>query len=194
MKYFISKRIRASVERNADGTLKLTDIAGATHAPLKDAGALIKSFGCIDKFLEHCVDEAKYNEFLENQAYLASPEYKAQREAQRAAAATQRAAAAEQKAASAKSAYEDLLTRSNGIIPSTVENIAIVLRYLNTKNWGGWELPKMSIGYTCSQYDCDGKQASAMKLDKKIDDGYDGKSDKFVIGAPRGYLNKYTRL
>lgn len=189
-KYFISKKIRASVERNADGTLKLTDLSGKVPQPLINAGALIMSFGSIDKFYDRCVDEAAYQDFLKNKAYLASPEYKAQREAQREA---QRAATAEKTAAITK-AYEDLLAKNNGVIPTTAENVATVLRYLNTRNWGGWELPKMTIGYTCSQYDCDGKQASAMRLDKAIPDGYDGKSDKFCVGAPRGYLNKYTRI
>jgi hypothetical protein len=194
MKYFISKKIRASVERNADGTLKLTDLSGKIPQPLANAGALIMSFGSIDGFLARCVDEAQYKAFLENQAYLASPEYKAQREAQRAAAAERQRVATAEKNAAIKAKYDALLAQNNGVIPTTAENVAIVLRYLNTRNWGGWELPKMTIGYTCSQYDCDGKQASAMKLDKAIPDGYDGKSDKFCVGAPRGYLNKYTRI
>lgn len=194
-KYFISKRVLASVERNADGTLKLTDISNRNNPqPLINAGALIMSFGSITNFWERCVGEDKYKEYCDNRAFLASPEYKAQRAAQREAAARQAARQAAQRAEAAKEAYESLKNAHNGVIPSTVENIAIVLRYLNTQNWGVWELPTMTIGYSCNQYDCDGKQASTMILDKPIDDGYDGTSNKFVVGAPRGHLNKYTRI
>ena len=71
----------------------------------------------------------------------------------------------------------------------------IVLRYLNTINWGGWELPKMTIGYICNQYDCEGKIATTMKLDESIklyeDDNETGYM--FQVGAPVGHLTKYRR-
>ena len=90
--------------------------------------------------------------------------------------------------------YNDLLTNSeNGIIPTTYENIGIVLRYLNTRNWGGWDLPKMTIPYSCNQYDCDGKQASTMILAEPIE-VYDGEmATRFQVGAPHGHLIKYRR-
>lgn len=75
------------------------------------------------------------------------------------------------------------------VIPSTLENIRIVLLHLNEQNWGGWVLPKMSIGYSVAQYDCDGVSASTMKLDKPVD------GDKlFKVGGKRGHLNKYRQL
>lgn len=93
-----------------------------------------------------------------------------------------------------KADYETLLARSeNGVIETTYENIGIVLRYLNTQNWGGWKLPKMTIGYACHQYDCDGKIATTMKLDEAIE-VYDGeKESMFQTGAPHGHLQKYCR-
>lgn len=75
------------------------------------------------------------------------------------------------------------------VIPSTLENIRTVLLHLNSQNWGGWVLPKMSISYSVNQYDCDGVSASTMKLDKPVD------GDKlFKVGGKRGHLNKYRSL
>ena len=193
-KYFISKRYNVKVEPNDDGTLKLTDLREQSYGqPLQDAGLLIASCGGIQKFLELCISEDRYKEIKDFRDFRNTPEGKAQLEAQRAASAENQRLALEKRNKEREAEYNELLAKYQ-VIPSTVENIRIVLRYLNTKNWGGWELPKMTIGYTAHQYDCDGKQASAMKLDKLIDDGYDGVSDRFCVGAPRGYLNKYTRL
>lgn len=95
-----------------------------------------------------------------------------------------------------KADYEALLERSeNSVIETTYENIGIVLRYLNTINWGGWDLPKMTIGYSCNQYDCEGKTATTMKLDKSIK-LYEDENETwsmFQVGAPFGHLTKYIR-
>lgn len=82
---------------------------------------------------------------------------------------------------------------SNEITESTIENITILLRYLNSVNWGMWELPKMTIGYICNQYDCDGRMATTIKLDKPI--SYDGRMlTEFVIGGGPRHLINYTQL
>lgn len=75
------------------------------------------------------------------------------------------------------------------VIPSTIENIRVVLLHLNSTNWGGWKLPKMSIGYSSAQFDCDGVQASTMKLDSAVEG-----SKMFKVGGKNGHLSKYTRL
>ena len=81
----------------------------------------------------------------------------------------------------------------NGTVEATPQNISILLSYLNTKNCGTWVLPKMSIGYQCNQYDCDGRQATTIKLDTPIP--YNGEMvSQFQTGAPRGHLNKYHRI
>ena len=80
-----------------------------------------------------------------------------------------------------------------GVLESNFANIYLLLEYLNTQNWGGWELPKMTIGYSCAQYDCDGKQATTIKLDEPIE--YDGKFlSKFEVGAPHRHLMKYQKI
>jgi len=75
------------------------------------------------------------------------------------------------------------------VIPSTIENIRTVLLHLNSSNWGGWKLPKMSISYSAAQFDCDGVQASTMKLDSAVEG-----SKMFKVGGKNGHLSKYTRL
>lgn len=84
---------------------------------------------------------------------------------------------------------------SVGAIPTTVENVRLLLNWLNGQNWGGWKLPPMTIGYSAAQHDCDGSIATTIKLDSGISDenGLENET-QFVVGAPRGYLNKYQRI
>lgn len=74
-------------------------------------------------------------------------------------------------------------------IPLTVENLNLLMIHLNSQNWGGWDLPKMSVSYTANQYDCDGTIATTVELDQPLN----GKT-KFSINAPFNYLNKYTNI
>jgi hypothetical protein len=85
---------------------------------------------------------------------------------------------------------------ANQPIPVTVENLRIIAKYLNMSNWGGWTLPKMTIGYSANQYDCDGKTATTITLDQPITDEEAGifNESRFVVGAPKGHLNKYQRI
>ncbi len=74
-------------------------------------------------------------------------------------------------------------------ITSNLVNLKIVMDFLNTQNWGWWNLPKMTIGYAAHQYDCDGKIATTFKLDQPING-----NTLFKVGGKRGHLNKYTSL
>jgi hypothetical protein len=56
-------------------------------------------------------------------------------------------------------------------------------------NWGVWKLPAMTIGYSCNQYDCDGKSAVTIKLDEPVN-GFTNLS----YGTPRGHLTAYTNI
>ncbi|MEP2668818.1 MAG: hypothetical protein ABJH04_07480 [Cyclobacteriaceae bacterium] len=94
-----------------------------------------------------------------------------------------------------ESEYNELLS-ANEVIPATVTNLCIILRYLNTVNWGVWRLPQMSISYSANQYDCDGVQATTITLDQPISDedyGIKGKQ-KFMVGGKSGHLKNYQRL
>lgn len=51
----------------------------------------------------------------------------------------------------------------------------------------------MTIGYSCHQYNCDGKTATTIKLDRPIM-VYDEPGTMFEVGAPIGYLTKYRSI
>ena len=76
------------------------------------------------------------------------------------------------------------------VFDASIENIRRILLYLNSMNWGVWQLPKMTCGYSAHQYDCDGHQASTITLDKPID-YYGEKVSKFKVGGGRLHLTKY---
>jgi hypothetical protein len=75
------------------------------------------------------------------------------------------------------------------VIPSTLDNIRLLLIHLNKSNWGSWTLPKMTIGYSVHQYDCDGSNAVTIKLDKAIDG-----CKLYKIGGKFGHLTNYQSL
>ena len=76
------------------------------------------------------------------------------------------------------------------VFDANLENIRRILLYLNSMNWGVWQLPKMTCGYSAHQYDCDRHQASTITLDKPID-YYGEKVSKFKVGGGRLHLTKY---
>lgn len=82
------------------------------------------------------------------------------------------------------------------VIPTTIDNLRIVLQHLNDQNWGTWRLPKMEIGYAAHQYDCDGVSATTIKLDQPISDEYYNikNETKFKVGGKRHHLNNYKSL
>ena len=78
-------------------------------------------------------------------------------------------------------------------IPTTVENLSLVLEYLNSKNWGSWELPRMSIGYKAHQYNCEGTQVTTITLSRPI--VFCGKPEKYFKSTTRrGFLEKYNAI
>ncbi len=84
--------------------------------------------------------------------------------------------------------YNNLI-EGNEVVETNRENLKTVMKYLNTLNWGVWQLPKMSIGYSAHQYDCDGKTATTVELDEPLDG-----QTKFKIGGKRGHLNGYRNI
>ncbi len=182
--YFVSKRLALKVEQNQDGTLNLTNYHDGT--PFADAGMLIKSTGSIDNFLALCIDEERAKARMEAQRICATPEYRKE-QARRSA---QRAAEREALATIQHKAAFDALPRP---IPATYDNIGVVLRYLRDQNYGTVDLPSMTIGYTFNMYDCDGKLAAAMVMDKDIIEDGENFGRKFQVGAPSGHLMKYRR-
>ena len=149
----------------------------------QDAGLIIMNKGGRDALLADCTEvddlaawvEAKNAEIKE--AGARNREAAMKREAEREARA--------------KAEYERLFCGE--VTETNEETVAALLRYLNTQNWGVWHLPKMTIGYSCHQYDCDGKTATTIKLDRPIM-VYDEPGTMFEVGAPHGYLTKYRSI
>ena len=176
--YFTSKK-SFLVEQNADGTLLITKTS--TMKPLENAGAFIVSQGGIDAILAKC-KEVTEEQFAEDRKQLLLRHEQAKQRSQELAMANR------------KRHEEEYNAVFNGdVVETTVENIRILLRYLNDINWGVWQLPSMTIGYSCHQYDCDGQTATTIKLNRPIE--YRGMMvSKFQHGASRRYFPNYCRI
>ena len=176
--YFTSKK-SFLVEQNAGGTLLITKTS--TMKPLENAGSFIVSQGGIEAILAKCV-EVTEEQFAEDRKQLLMRHEQAKQRSQELALANRK-----------RHEQDYNAVFNGGTIETTVENIRILLRYLNDINWGVWQLPPMTIGYSCNQYDCDGKTATTIKLDRPIE--YRGeKVTQFQYGAPSGHLRGYCRI
>ncbi len=165
---------------NQDGTLNITNLT-KNNATIPNAGAFIVSMGGIEGVLNRCKDmtEQQYAEDLTQRKLQKEESIKEDDERR---IETERLLKAE---------YDTAF--SGNVTETNIENITILLCYLNSMNWGTWSLPKMTIGYTCNQYDCDGRTATTITLDRPIE--IDGAMvDRFQAGAPIGHLTKYYRV
>ena len=163
---------------NNDGTITIT----CNHEPINNPGQLIIQMGGVAAVIARCKEytDADWQAELEREeaAKLAAKD-----------AAKQRA---ELLIKEHEVAYHEVFGNED-VVETTPKNIYILLSYLNDISWGCWELPKMSIGYRCDQYDCDGKLATTITLDKAI--VYDGRPTRFFeVGAPVRHLMKYKKL
>lgn len=176
--YFTSKK-SFLVEQNADGTLLITKTS--TMKPLENAGSFIVSQGGIDAILAKC-KEVTDEQFAEDRKQLLLRNEQTRQRSQELALANR------------KRHEQDYKAVFNGsTVETTAENIRILLRYLNDINWGAWQLPSMSIGYRCNQYDCDGKTATTIILDTPIE-YYGEQVTQFQYGAPNGHLRHYHKI
>lgn len=148
-----------------------------------NAGQFILNQGGVDALVEKCKEVDDLAAWVEEHNAAAKEAHEKAH-----AIAMQREAEREQRI---KDEYERLF--SGEVTESNEETVGILLRYLNTQNWGGWNLPKMTIGYACHQYDCDGKIATTIKLDSPIMVN-DEPGTMFQVGAPHGHLTKYRRI
>ena len=190
MKIYQTKRFVYSVSQNEDGTLDMNreySISGGYWSKASgrpdNAGLMVKNAGGIDKMLASCQDV----EDLKAYAHEMNVRNKEQREK----GAQRKAIADEERARQRKADYDRLFNEE--VTESNEETVGALLRYLNTQNWGVWKLPKMTISYQCNQYDCDGKQATTIKLDSPIMVN-DVPGTMFQVGAPHGHLMKYRRI
>ena len=191
-KIFRTKRVIYRVEQNENGTLdiyreyfslKNMDFWKFDGRKFNNAGSLIITAGGIEGLLSQCED-------VEDIRDIIGPLNKAKVEIRRRAVAERERQAAE-KANAAEAEYIQLF--SGDVAETNAKTVYALLRYLNTQNWGLWRLPKMTIGYQCAQYDCDGKTATTIKLDEPIRVAGE-MGTMFQYGAPRGHLTKYERI
>ena len=85
------------------------------------------------------------------------------------------------------------LIYSMDIIPATVENISLILEWLNNQNWGSWQLLNIEGGYKAAQHNCGGKLITTIELNKPILHR-ERMVKKFKSGHKTGYLNKYETI
>ncbi len=143
----------------------------------------------IELFLEHVEiveTELSFKDWLVENA-LTRADIAAHKAILRKRSAEQRLEQERVRRASITKDYEELIAK--GVVEVNEDNLRVVMRYLSIKNWGSWQLPKMSIGYSANQYDCDGKTAVTVILDKPLN-GF----TKYQYGAPRGHLSAYTPI
>ena len=185
---FKSKKLQLIVIKNDNEERLSVSEAGI---PYQNAGALIKSFGGVEEFWKHCRTLEEWDK-IDNEYKIYSEQRKIRIDNEK----KMRQERLEKERQEITETYGKMV--SAGPVEATYENIYVLLRYLNKKNWGSWDLPKMTIGYSCHQYDCDGKTATTIQLSKHIEIPYSdrehGFSDHFVIGNPRGHLEMYTRI
>lgn len=180
MKILRTNKTDYKVVENQDGTLTITDLR-KNNEPIKNPGALIVSMGGVNNVIKRCeeVSEKAYAEEFEK------------RRIEKEAAAQKSAKCKLEHELQIKSEFETAF--SNEITETTIESITLLLYYLNSINWGMWKLPKMTIGYSCHQYDCNGQMATTITLNTPIE--YEGEMlTKFVVGGGPRHLTGYTQL
>ena len=192
-KIFKTRRVIYRVEKNENGTLDIYleyfSLKNMDHwekdgRKFDNAGSLIITAGGIDGLLSQCEDVEDIDAMIAD-----LNEVKAEIRRKASIERTRQHLALETMVADE---YFSLFSDKD-IVETNAKSVYVLLRYLNTKNWGTWRLPKMTIGYQCNQYDCDGKTATTIKLDQPIKVAGE-MGTRFVYGAPRGHLEKYERI
>lgn len=168
---------------NADNTISAysnKNLKECNRVPYVCVASAVKSAGGLDAF----------------RARLITPE---EAEARLSALTTQKAERAAQKAAETAKAEADATAarlrlaeaEKAGPIAPTENNIRDLL--LSVQHNCAWPLPQFTVGYSATAYDCDGKIAAAAKFAKPV--LVNGLfTTRVCLGAPRGHLEKYTRL
>ena len=172
------------VTENADGTISAyynKNLKECNRVPYVCVASAVKSAGGLDAF----------------KARLITPE---EAEARLAALNAQKAERAAQKAVDAAKAEADATAarlrlaeaEKAGPIAPTENNIRDLL--LSVRHNTAWPLPQFASGYSVNRYDCgNGKIAATAVFDTPV--LVNGQlTTRVCLGAPRGYLESYTRI
>ena len=169
---------------NADGTISAfyhKNLKECNRVPYVCVASAVKSAGGLDAFRARLITPEEAEPRLS--ALAARKAKRAAREAADWAKAEADATAARLRLAEAEKA---------GAIAPTQENIRDLL--LSVQHNCAWPLPQFEVGYSVNRYDCgNGKVAATAVFDTPI--LINGQlTTRVCLGAPRGHLEKYTRI
>lgn len=172
------------IAENADGTISAfyhKNLKECHRVPYVCVASAVKSAGGLDAF----------------KARLITPEEAEARLTAEAVAKAERAAAkavdaAKESAAATEARWRLAEAEKAGAIAPTQENIRDLL--LSVQHNCAWPLPQFAVGYSVNRYDCgNGKIAATAVFDTPV--LINGQlTTRVCLGAPRGYLEKYTRI
>lgn len=152
-KYFYTKKSVYKISRRTDGYIEF-------YPSTPNAGQLILQNGGISAFLAKCVDDERdYHD-------VAASFYKAIDD-ERKAKEKRKAEREEILRAQYLNDYA-ALTEKYDTIPATIENLRIVMHYLDSINFGLWRLPKMDKAYSANQYQHGSGTITTLTFDEGI--------------------------
>lgn len=183
------------VSQEEDGFVNMFTLSGKQLSQ-HEVGSFINGSGGFEAFIARVFEDERTPEEILGEKIDRAKE----RDKLKADRRAFNAARLEAEAKRYRDELDDLIKQYDGQpIPATEDNIYIVARALQTENWGSWNLPKMTVGYRASQYDCDGKIAVTFVFDEPIPvyrmrTALGDSATKFAFGAPLGHLEKYYKL
>lgn len=172
------------VTNNADGTISAyynANCKPCNRVPYPNVANAVKSAGGLDAF------KARLISLNEAEARLSA---EAAAKAERAAAKA--VDAAKERAAATEARLRLTEAEKAGAIAPTQANIRNLL--LCVQHASAWPLPQFAVGYSVNRYDCgNGKIAATAVFDTPV--LVNGQlTTRVCLGAPRGHLEKYTRI
>ena len=184
--YYVDEKNRLVVEvrRQEDGNLFLT-VDGET--PWKMAGKLIKDKGGQMAFLAVCrADERPINEFGRD---VLGSEWTVKKQKHKKSGPNKELL---------KLVTEDdllvLTARWPDGIPSTVENIRVLGRYMAAHAGQNTPVPYLDCDYTPGTFRRGQDVYATVRLEKKIPTGNGCRANWFIVDAPKDILPTYTHI
>lgn len=177
-KYFYTKESIYKISQREDGYIEF-------YPSTPNAGQLIIQNGGISAFLAKCVDDERDYHDVAASFYKAIDDERMDKEKRKA----------EREAMLCAQYLKDYaaLTEKYDTIPTTIENLRIVMHYLNSMNWGLWRLPKMDKAYSANQYQQGSGTITTLTFDESILIR-GGRCRKFKCGCAPNVLLKYRGI